>query len=294
MEEQYLALLRDVLENGRRGTNRTGIGSRSVFGRTLRCSLADDFPLLTTKRVFYRGVVEELLWFLRGETDATILAARGVRIWDGNTSREYLDSRGLERYDVGDAGPIYGFQWRHFGATYRGPRLDQYAGQGVDQLARVIDLIKNDPTSRRIVMSAWNPVDLDAMALPPCHATVQFHVDEGSLSLSVWCRSQDIFLGTPFNIASYALLGRMMAHACGLRPGELIMFLGDVHLYDTHVDVAQQQLDRCPFSPPMLRILREPSTSDDDAVRYMESFCIDDFKLESYDHHSALPAPMAV
>ena len=265
----------------------------------MKFSLEDGFPLLTTKRVFFRGVFEELMWFLRGQTDASILQDKGVHIWDGNTSREYLDSRGLQRYQEGDAGPIYGFQWRHFGAPYGSSLPSSPLSKGTDQLAYVIEEIMKNPQSRRIVMSAWNPPDLDAMALPPCHIGVQFWVEEDRLSLSVWCRSQDIFLGTPFNIASYALLCHVVAHACGLGVGDIVMFMGDVHLYDTHVDAALEQLRRTPMKGnlPRLRITAVPETprADVDSVlQWMERLRFEDMELVGYDPHPSIRAPMAV
>jgi thymidylate synthase len=249
----------------------------------MKFSLQDGFPLLTTKRVFFRGVFEELMWFLRGQTDASILQAKGVHIWDGNTSREYLDSRGLQRYPVGEAGPIYGFQWRH---------------TSKDQLAYVVEEILRRPDSRRIVMSAWNPADLDDMALPPCHVGVQFFVHEGRrLSVSVWCRSQDIFLGTPFNIASYALLCHILAHACGgLEVGDLVLFMGDVHLYETHVDAANEQLRRTLKGPlPRLRITKPAPVGDTACVlQWIETLEFGDVEIEGYDPHPSIKAPMAV
>lgn len=288
MEHQYLNILRDLLKDGdAKGSNRTGIPARRTFGRMMKFCLSDGFPLLTTKRVFFRGVFEELMWFLRGQTDASILRAKGVRIWDGNTSREYLDSRGLQRYPEGEAGPIYGFQWRRFGAPHK-PK---------DQLAYVIEEIRHSPDSRRIVMSAWNPCDLDDMALPPCHIGVQFFLQDGRLSLAAWCRSQDIFLGTPFNIASYSLLCHIMAHACGgLEVGDVVIFMGDVHLYDTHVDAAREQLGRTLKGPlPHLRITKPPPSLDVSSVlHWIENLQFEDIELGGYDPHPSIKVPMAV
>jgi len=289
MEHQYLDILRDLLQLTTNDDNRTGVPARRTFGRMMKFSLGDGFPLLTTKRIFFRGVFEELMWFLRGQTDASILQAKGVHIWDGNTSREYLDSRGLQRYPEGEAGPIYGFQWRRFGTPHK----------PTDQLAYVIGEILRRPESRRIVMSAWNPFDLDDMALPPCHIGIQFFVQEGRrLSVSVWCRSQDIFLGTPFNIASYALLCHIVAHACGgLEVGDLVLFMGDVHLYDTHVDAAEEQLRRTLKGPlPRLRIAKPPPSPADAAsiLRWIETLEFEDVGLAGYDPHPSIKAPMAV
>jgi thymidylate synthase len=299
MEDQYLEILRELLcsESSPCSTNRTGIQARRTFGRMIKFPLGDGFPLLTTKRVFWRGVFEELMWFLRGQTDASILQSKGVHIWDGNTSREYLDSRGLQRYPEGDAGPIYGFQWRHFGASYNSS--EGAPPRGTDQLAYVCgEILKNPPHSRRIVMSAWNPPDLDDMALPPCHMGVQFFVQDGRrLSVSVWCRSQDVFLGTPFNIASYALLCHIVAHACGgLEVGDVVVFMGDVHLYETHVDAALVQLQRPPRPLPRLRITRSerPSQDVDSIVRWIETLEFADVELVGYDPHPGIKASMVV
>lgn len=232
-ELQYLNLVRDILENGVARNDRTGVGTLSKFGAQMRFNLRDGrFPLLTTKRVFWRGVAEELLWFISGSTNARELQAKGIHIWDGNASREFLDRQGLTHREEGDLGPVYGFQWRHFGATYVDMHTD-YRGQGVDQLAACIELIKKDPNNRRIVMSAWNPSDLKLMALPPCHMFCQFYVANGELSCQVtflpllssqapqmYQRSADMGLGVPFNIASYSLLTRLVAQVCDLQPGK--------------------------------------------------------------------------
>ncbi|KAJ1897086.1 Thymidylate synthase, partial [Coemansia sp. IMI 209127] len=239
-EKQYLDLIREILEKGERRGDRTGTGTVALFAPPqLRFSLADDvFPLLTTKRVFWRGVVEELLWFVGGRTDANVLRDKGVHIWDGNGSREFLDARGLTHRREGDLGPVYGFQWRHFGAQYTDADTD-YSGQGVDQLAAVIQTIRENPTDRRIILSAWNPADMAAMALPPCHMFAQFFVsnagtDEATLSCQMYQRSCDVGLGVPFNIASYALLTRMIAKVTGLKPGHFVHCMGDTHIYANH------------------------------------------------------------
>jgi thymidylate synthase len=214
-ERQYLDLIRNILDHGRTKGNRTGVGTRSVFGAQMRFSLRNSFPLLTTKRVFWRGVVEELLWFIRGSTNARELSDKNVKIWDANGSRQFLDSLGLEDREEGDLGPVYGFQWRHFGAKYEDMHKD-YTGLGVDQLAEVIRKIKTYPDDRRIIMSSWNPTDLPLMALPPCHTLCQFYVSDGELSCQMYQRSADMGLGVPFNIASYSLLTCMIAHVCDL------------------------------------------------------------------------------
>jgi dihydrofolate reductase/thymidylate synthase len=265
--------------------DRTGTGTLSVFGATMRFDLRRTFPLLTTKRVFWRGVVEELLWFVRGGTDADELRARGVGIWDANASREHLDRVGLTDREPGDLGPVYGFQWRHFGATYVGRGAD-YAGQGVDQLADVIARIKSNPSDRRLVVSAWDPSALALMALPPCHMLFQFYVADGELSCLMHQRSCDLGLGVPFNVASYALLTRMVAHVCGLRPGDFVHVLGDAHVYADHVDALGRQLANPPRHLPTLRITR--------AVPDIDSFTPDDFELVGYDPHPRIPMKLAV
>ena len=254
----------------------------------MRFDLRDGcMPLLTTKRVFWRGVVEELLWFIRGSTDAAALSARNVRIWEPHGSRAHLDAVGLHENEVGDLGPVYGFQWRHFGATYR-TKDDDYAGQGIDQLARVVDGIRTDPTSRRHLMCAWDPSSLDKMALPPCHVLCQFYVDthRGELSCQMYQRSADIGLGVPFNIASYALLTHMIAHVCDLHPGEFVHTIGDAHAYQNHVAALREQLTRRPYASPRISFRR--SCEDIDA------FETADIILEDYTCHGKLPMQMAV
>jgi dihydrofolate reductase/thymidylate synthase len=205
-EYQYINLIKHILENGISKDDRTGVGTLSIFSHNMTFNLRERFPLLTTKKVYWKAVVEELLWFISGSTNSNILKEKGVNIWDGNSSREFLDSRGLTHYNQGDIGPGYGFQWRHFGATYENMHSD-YSGKGVDQLQQVIELIKKDPYSRRIVMTSWNPCDVDSMALPPCHMFCQFYVSKGGyLSCQMYQRSADMGLGVPFNIASYSLL----------------------------------------------------------------------------------------
>lgn len=252
----------------------------------MRFSLRDGkLPLLTTKRVFWRAVAEELLWFISGDTSAKTLQAKGVRIWDGNASREFLDSRGLRHREEGDLGPVYGFQWRHFGAEYVDMHTD-YAGKGVDQLREVLQAIKHNPDDRRIVLSAWNPAALPAMALPPCHMFAQFYVEAGELSCQMYQRSGDMGLGVPFNIASYALLTRLLAQAAGLRTGELVHVLGDAHVYANHVEPLLLQLEREPRPFPTLRI--DESVTDIDAFRY------EHFSVDGYDPHGPITMQMAV
>jgi thymidylate synthase len=283
-----LELVKEVITKGVRREERTGVGTLALFGANMRFSLRDGvFPLLTTKRVFWRGVAEELLWFIRGSTNAKLLSDRGVKIWDANGSRQFLDNLGLAHREEGDLGPVYGFQWRHFGATYTDMHAD-YTGQGVDQLAECIHKIKTQPTDRRIIMSAWNPSDLKLMALPPCHMFCQFFVDveRKELSCLMYQRSCDMGLGVPFNIASYALLTCMVAHVCGLKPGEFIHTMGDTHVYLNHVDALKEQITRTPSEFPKLRI--NPAVTD------IDGFTFDDFTLEGYQPQSALKMDMAV
>eukprot|EP00747_Dinoflagellata_sp_TGD_P013307 gnl/TRDRNA2_/TRDRNA2_122432_c0_seq3.p1 gnl/TRDRNA2_/TRDRNA2_122432_c0~~gnl/TRDRNA2_/TRDRNA2_122432_c0_seq3.p1 ORF type:complete len:576 (-),score=87.34 gnl/TRDRNA2_/TRDRNA2_122432_c0_seq3:377-2104(-) len=246
-EQQYLEMVRDIIENGEAMGDRTGTGTRSLFGTMMRFDLRNSFPLLTTKRVFWRGVMEELLWFIKGDTNAQHLSDKGVKIWDANGCREFLDKRGLSHREEMDLGPVYGFQWRHFGAEYKDMHTN-YTGQGIDQLAECIHTIKNNPTDRRIIMSAWNPADLSKMALPPCHMFCQFYVntEKGELSALMYQRSADMGLGVPFNIASYALLTCMVAQVCGLKPGDFVHTLGNAHVYSNHIEPLKTQLQRTP------------------------------------------------
>mmetsp|Transcript_53597 Transcript_53597/g.117598 ORF Transcript_53597/g.117598 Transcript_53597/m.117598 type:complete len:316 (-) Transcript_53597:125-1072(-) len=286
-EYQYLDLIAHILDKGVESGDRTGTGTKAVFGAQSRYNLRESFPLLTTKRVFWRGVVEELLWFVRGDTNAKNLHDKDVKIWDGNASREFLDKRGLQHREEWDLGPVYGFQWRHFGAKYQNMHTD-YTGQGVDQLAEVIKTIKENPTDRRMIISAWNPADLDQMALPPCHMFCQFFVDTDKTELSclMYQRSCDVGLGVPFNIASYALLTCMVAQVCGLKPGDFIHSMGNTHVYLNHVEPLKEQLQRTPRPFPTLTI--NPDKTD------IDSFSFEDFKLAGYDPHKKIEMKMAV
>jgi len=284
-EYQYLELVDRIIRTGVYRPDRTGTGTYSLFGTTSRYSLRESFPLLTTKRVFWRGVVEELLWFVRGSTNAKLLQDKGVHIWDGNSSREYLDSIGLTDREEGDLGPVYGFQWRHFGAQYQDMHTD-YTGQGVDQLAELIQRIKSNPNDRRIIMSAWNPAALKDMALPPCHMFCQFYVANGELSCLMYQRSCDVGLGVPFNIASYSLLTCMVAQVCGLHPGEFVHVMGDTHVYANHVEPLKEQLKNAPRHFPTLRI--NPDKKEIDA------FVFEDFELIGYNPHKKIEMKMAV
>ncbi|XP_067887811.1 thymidylate synthase [Heterodontus francisci] len=284
-EYQYLQHIQNILETGSQKDDRTGTGTISVFGLQARYNLRDSFPLLTTKRVFWKGILEELLWFIKGSTNSNELSEKGVRIWDANGSRDFLDKQGFAYREQGDLGPVYGFQWRHFGAEYKDMYTD-YSGQGVDQLQNVIDTIKNNPEDRRIIMCAWNPKDLPQMALPPCHALCQFYVVNGELSCQLYQRSGDMGLGVPFNIASYSLLTYMIAHVTGLKPGDFVHTLGDAHIYKNHIEALKIQLHREPRPFPKLKILRN--------VENINDFKPEDFKLEGYDPHPTIKMEMAL
>lgn len=292
-EAGYLQLIREIVDGDVPLTdNRTGVPTRSVVDRTLRFDLSAGFPLLTTKFVSIRNVWLELLWMMQGRTDAKWLSERGVKIWDANGTRAFLDGRGLS-YREGDLGPVYGFQWRHSGAVYRG--CDScHAQQGVDQLANALELIKKDPNSRRIIVDSWNPSDLCKMALPPCHYTYQFFVrppeipyDIGTLSCKVTMRSADLGLGVPYNIASYALLTHVMAHCTGFRADELVLSLGDAHVYENHIDALREQIKR-PILPPPRLLLRSFG-----ALRPWD-FREDAVVIENYQHAPAIKMKMAV
>ena len=261
----YLDLLRHVLGRGTPKTDRTGTGTLSVFGYQTRFDLARGFPLLTTKKLHLKSIVHELLWFLRGDTNIGYLKENGVTIWD-----EWADADG-------ELGPIYGYQWRSW------PTPD---GQHIDQIARLVEQLRHNPDSRRLLVSAWNVADIDKMALPPCHVLFQFYVADGKLSCQLYQRSADVFLGVPFNIASYALLTLVLAQVTGLYPGEFIHTFGDTHLYLNHLDQARLQLAREPRSLPQMRLNPER--------RALEEFVYDDFELMNYDPHPAIKAPVAV
>ena len=263
--KQYLDLVRHVMEHGVDKEDRTGTGTRSVFGYQLRCNLADGFPLLTTKKVHLKSIIYELLWFLRGDTNVRWLQEHGVRIWN-----EWADENG-------DLGPVYGSQWRAW---------PDGNGGTIDQIAQVIDQIKNTPDSRRIMVSAWNVAEVPTMKLPPCHSLFQFYVAQGKLSLQLYQRSADLFLGVPFNIASYALLLMMVAHVTGLEPGEFIHTFGDAHIYRNHFDQIREQLSREPR--PLPRMVLNPDVKSIDDYKY------EDFALEGYDPWPAIKGEVSV
>jgi len=277
----YLDLLQRILSDGVDRDDRTGTGTRSVFGHQMRFNLAEGFPLLTTKKVHLRSIIHELLWFLRGETHVASLQAAGVTIWDEWATAEQTARFGRE---PGDLGPIYGHQWRNFGASYDengNPRRD-----GVDQIAQLIAQIRTNPNSRRLLVTGWNPLEADKVALPPCHTLFQFYVANGKLSCQLYQRSGDVFLGVPFNIASYSLLTMMIARLTDLEPGDFVHTLGDAHLYHNHFEQAQLQLSRDPRPLPEMRILRTPESID--------GFRFEDFELVGYDPHPPIKAPVAV
>lgn len=263
--KQYLDLMKDVLDNGAQKTDRTGTGTLSVFGRQLRFDLSEGFPLVTTKKLHLRSIIYELLWFLKGDTNIQYLKENGVTIWD-----EWADENG-------ELGPVYGHQWRSW------PAPD---GRRIDQIAGVIDQIRNKPDSRRHIVTAWNPAEVDKMALPPCHALFQFYVADGRLSCQLYQRSADYFLGVPFNIASYALLTHMFAQQCDLLPGDFVWTGGDVHLYSNHVEQANLQLSRTPYALPKLNIKRRPPSIFD--------YEFEDFEIVDYQAHPTIKAPIAV
>jgi thymidylate synthase len=278
---QYLDLLRLVLEKGKFKADRTGTGTYSVFGAQARYDLRASFPVLTTKKLHLKSILYELLWFLRGETNVRWLQERGVTIWDEWATAEQCARFGRQ---AGDLGPVYGHQWRNFDATQR---VDgTYAQDGLDQIAWLINEIKRNPGSRRLIVTGWNPREQDKVALPPCHTMFQFFVQDGELSCQLYQRSADLFLGVPFNIASYALLTRMVAQVCDLKPGDFVHTFGDLHLYANHLDQAKLQLSREPRSLPQMKL--------NPAVKNIHDFQFEDFTLEGYDPHPGIKAPIAV
>ncbi|KAK0649296.1 thymidylate synthase/dCMP hydroxymethylase domain-containing protein [Cercophora newfieldiana] len=312
-EHQYLELVREILEEGELRRDRTGTGTLSIFApRPLKFKLNRNgtpiLPLLTTKRVFTRAIIAELLWFIEGNTSSLALSEKGVKIWDGNGSREFLDNLGLTHREVGDLGPVYGFQWRHFGAEYIDCKTD-YTNQGVDQLQRIIHTLRTNPYDRRLILSAWNPKDLPQMVLPPCHMFAQFYVSyprsktepeqqgepngegenkpKGHLHCQLYQRSCDMGLGVPFNIASYALLTHMLAHVCDLVPGSLTHVMGDAHVYLNHVDALKTQLEREPRDFPKLEISREKNGS-------IDGWKAEDFVIKGYNPHKTIAMEMSV
>jgi thymidylate synthase len=279
--QAYLDLLQRILDEGRERADRTGTGTRGVFGHQLRFDLKQGFPLLTTKKLHLRSIVYELLWFLRGDTHVDYLQQHGVKIWDDWASPEQCAKYGRPS---GDLGPVYGHQWRNFGATRRPD--GSFERDGIDQLKTLLDTIRTNPNSRRLIVTGWNPAEVDLVELPPCHTLFQFYVQDGELSCQLYQRSADVFLGVPFNIASYALLTMMVAQVTGLKPGTFVHTFGDAHLYLNHLDQARLQLTRAPRALPTMKL--NPAVTD------LFGFDFPDFTLENYDPHPHIKADVSV
>jgi thymidylate synthase len=274
----YLDLLQNILDHGQVREDRTGTGTIGIFGHQMRFSLRDQFPLLSTKKVHLKSIIYELLWFLRGDTDVSYLQENGVSIWNDWATAEQCAKFGRE---AGDLGPVYGHQWRNFGGDQ-----SENGKKGVDQISQVVDQIKNNPNSRRLIVSGWNPQEANQVALPPCHTLFQFYVQNGELSCQLYQRSADVFLGVPFNIASYSILTLMIAQVCDLKPGEFIHTFGDAHLYQNHLEQAKLQLSR-EIRPPPIMLLNP-------AVKDIFGFQHEDFTLENYDPHPHIKAAVSV
>ena len=288
LEQPYLNLCRDVICQGEIRKDRTGTGTQALFGQQMRFDISTHIPILTTKRVPWKSCIEELLWFLRGDTDANILKEKGVTIWNGNSSKEFLDICGLSHLEEGDCGANYSFQWRHFGSEYISRHHD-YENQGVDQITYIENLLKNEPTSRRIFLSAWNPSDLKKTVLPPCHVSAQFYVNEKKqLSCHMYQRSCDMFLGVPWNILSYTILTYILAFRNGFTPNELIISTGDTHIYDNHREQVFTQLKRKPVAYPKL-VLNENLK-----IKNWKHMTVDDFELVGYFPHPTIKGIMSV
>lgn len=287
-EQQYLNILENILRQGDLKDDRTGVGTLSLTGQKMEFDISQSFPILTTKKILWDKVLIELLWFISGSTDVNILKNQNVHFWNANTTRDFLDNRGLNNLREGDIGAGYGHQWRHFDAEYKGCDED-YTNKGIDQLTTVINTLKNDPFSRRIFLSAWNPKQLNDMALPPCHLSFQCIVTEKNnekfLDLILYQRSGDMFLGVPFNITSYCALTYMLCHLTGMKPRKFIHFIGDAHIYKNHIEAVKIQLSRTPYEFPKLSFKR--------TIKDIDDFKIDDFIIENYQHHPFIKAPMA-
>lgn len=288
-DNEYLGLANRVLSGGEVRPNRTGIDTVSRFGEQISFDISKTVPLLTTKRMAWKSCIEELLWFMRGDTDANILSERKVKIWDGNTTRSFLDKVGLRHLEPGDCGANYSFQWRHFGQTYVDCKTEYEKNTATDQIANILRLLKEDPYSRRIFLSAWNPCDLSRTVLPPCHVSAQFYVDkDGGLSCHMYQRSCDVFLGLPFNIFSYTVLTYILAAKCDLKPKRLVISLGDTHIYTNHVDQVKTQMQRVALSAPRLVLASDVKT------KAIEEITVSDFDLVGYFSHPSIKADMAV
>lgn len=289
-EYQYLNVLENILRNGKKRQDRTGVGTLSLFGQTMTFNISKRIPIITTKKVFYNTAIKELLFFISGETNTKILEKQKVNIWKGNTSTEFLKKQKLD-YSEGDGGPFYGFQWRHYGAKYKGCNQvggeNKYKNKGIDQLANLIKELKENPESRRHILTAWNVSQLKEMVLPPCHCFTQFYVRSGKfLDCCLTQRSGDMFLGVPFNIASYSILTYILAHIVGLVPGKLIHHIGDAHIYSNHIKQVKTQLSRQPRPFPTLKITRKVTSVDD--------FKFEDFLVENYSPWPYIRGKMAV
>jgi thymidylate synthase len=290
-EAQYLNLLQIILNENEKTilrNNRTNIKTVSIFGPQIEFDLQKGFPLLTTKRVFFKGVVEELLWFLRGQTNNKILNEKDIHIWDGNGSKDFMNKLGLD-YPEGELGPIYGYSWRHFGGNYNpnNPDSSHKNEGGFDQIQYIINTLKTDPFSRRLILNGWNPCVLDKVALPPCHMMCQFYVsNEMELSCKLYLRSNDLFLGAPFNIASYSLLTHILADICKLKVGKLIYTIGDAHIYENHIEQVKEQLKRIPREFPTLKIVEHPEN--------IEDYRLESFVIEGYNPYPTIKAEMAI
>lgn len=286
-EQAYLDLVKKIIEEGSFKIDRTKVGTYSIFGASMRFSLRNNkFPLLTTKKTAIGSIMKELIFFIRGQTDNKILTDQNCHIWTGNSTKEFFEANNIHR-EPGDLGPIYGFQWRHYGAEYTTSSAD-YSNKGIDQLQNVINEIKNNPNSRRMVVVAWNPKDLPQMALPPCHCLFQFNVADGYLNCILYQRSGDMGLGIPFNIASYSLLTIMIAYITGLKPGEFVHFIGDAHVYKNHVEPLKEQLSRSPYEFPEIYV--KPRRT----IAKIDDFEIEDFEIKNYKSHDKIFMEMAV
>lgn len=281
-EDIYLQSLKNILETGITRNTRNS-KTISKFSIKLDFDIRYSYPLITTKKMYLRGIIHELLWFIKGDTNSKNLEKNKVNIWKGNSNRDFLDSVNLSDYEEGDCGPIYGYQWRHFNTPYQGHNFN-YNGLGIDQLQNCINLIINDPTSRRIFMSAWNPCQLDEMCLPPCHVSYQFYVSNKELSCILYQRSGDMFLGIPFNIASASLLIYIIAHITNTKPGYLSIIIGDAHIYEEHIDQVKLQLSRTPYKPPILEIVNKYENIND--------YKYEDFKIIDYKYYDTIKANM--
>jgi thymidylate synthase len=277
-EQNYLNLIKKILETGETRNTRNSI-TKSIFGEKLEFDISNSIPFLTTKKLAYKSMIHELLWFLSGSTDNQKLLDNNVKIWVGNSTREYMDNLGFKDREVNDLGPIYGHQWRHFNAKYKDHNTS-YTNQGIDQIQNILYLLKNDPMSRRILLSAWNPCQIDEMNLPPCHILAQFYVSTNKeLSCQMYQRSADVGLGLPFNISSYAVLTYILAKLTGLKPSKIIIVIGDAHIYESHIDTLKEQITKVPYSFPKLELKEKE-------YKIISDFTIDDFIINDYKYHT--------